>query len=70
MNMKFEELKKMDPSEVKSHEEQLRKELFDLRSGLKTGSIKDRSDLANKTRSRKKDIARIQTLITQQKAAK
>jgi ribosomal protein L29 len=67
--MKFAELKKMDPSEVKNHEEQLRKELFDLRSGLKTGSIKDRSDLANKTRTRKKDIARIQTLITQQKAA-
>jgi ribosomal protein L29 len=68
--MNFEELKKMDLSEVKNHEQQLRKELFDLRSGLNTGSTKDRSDLANKTRSRKKDIARIQTLLRQQEIKK
>ena len=68
--MKFEELKKLDLSEVKNHEAQLRKELFDLRSGLKTGSIKDRSDMANKTRTRKKDIARINTLLKQQESPK
>jgi len=68
--MKFTEIQKLDSSEIKNNEHALRKELFDLRSGLKTGSIKDRSDLANKTRSRKKDIARIQTLLRQQELKK
>ena len=57
----LEEFRKMAPDMLKEREEELRTELFKLRTGEATEKVKDTS----KFRKVKKDIARIQTIRQQ-----
>ncbi|HVT80793.1 MAG TPA: 50S ribosomal protein L29 [Phycisphaerae bacterium] len=58
----LKEFRKMATDQLKSREEELRKELFGLRTGGAAEKVKD----TTKAGKLKKDIARIKTILRQQ----
>lgn len=60
--MAFEELKNLTPADLKTKDAELRRELFTLKTVGSGEKVKDTS----KFKKIKKDIARVQTLLTQQ----
>lgn len=58
----LKEYRKMPNDELKHKEEELRLELFKLRTGGATEKVKDTSKVGKK----KKDIARIKTILREQ----
>ena len=66
----LKEMKGMAADQLMARENELRKDLFDLRNKVASGALKDRSDFANKTRLVKKDIARVHTILRQQELKK
>lgn len=64
--MKPAELREMTVEELKQKEQELRKELFNLRFQKVTGEIQN----PNRIKEVKKDIARILTIIKQKQMSK
>ena len=62
----LKEFRKLTQSDLKNREQELRTELFKLRTGEVTEKVKDTS----KFQKIKKDIARIQTILRQQEMTK
>lgn len=62
--MKMKELKDLGPVELTSKEQDLRRELFNLRFQASTGDIQNPSRM----RLVKRDIARVQTALSQKNA--
>lgn len=63
--MALDELKNLDDATLKEKEAELRRKVFDLRT-----QQNQEKPQPNVVREAKKDIARINTLLTQRKAAK
>ena len=64
--MKYNELDKKSAAELRVQEKQLREELFQLRLKGATAQLEDKS----KIRSSRRDIARVQTKLSQLKSQK
>lgn len=62
--MKPEELRKLSPEELRKKQVESTKELFNLKFQLHTGRLENTSRL----KSIRKDIARVNTILTESKA--
>lgn len=63
--MELDELRQMSPADLKVKERETREEIFRLRLKLRTNQL----DNATNYRKARKELARIMTLLTQNRAA-